>query len=101
MLFHHAAQQTRIINRAAKVVPTFAPTTPDKDQSVVLDPRSVGELAQAREHLSVREGLVLDLYYHEELTIQEIAIVIGINELTVLRLQEQAMTTLMGFMAKA
>ena len=101
MLSHHVAQHTRIVNRAAKLIHTLAYPNLAGDRAVSLDSSFVGKFAHARQQLSVRERLVLDLFHHEELTIQEVATVTGIDELTVLRVHEQAMTILTGFMAKA
>jgi RNA polymerase sigma factor for flagellar operon FliA len=48
-------------------------------------------LADAIDHLPEREGLVIKLYYFEEMTIKEIARVLGVSESRVSQLHTKAM----------
>lgn len=53
-----------------------------------------GELANALKSLPEREGLVLSLYYDEELNLKEIGAVLGVSESRVCQIHAQAMVRL-------
>ena len=57
-------------------------------------------LAKAIERLPERERQVVALYYHEELTMKEISLVLGISEARVCQLHTKAIFRLRGYLAR-
>jgi RNA polymerase sigma factor for flagellar operon FliA len=57
-------------------------------------------LAQAIDKMPYVERTVLSLYYHEELTLREIAKVMDLHESRVSQLKSQAILRLRGYMEK-
>ena len=57
-------------------------------------------LAKAIERLPERERHVVSLYYHEELTMKEISLVLGISEARVCQLHTKAIFRLRGYLAR-
>ena len=57
-------------------------------------------LAKAIERLPERERQVVALYYHEELTMKEISMVLSISEARVCQLHTKAIFRLRGFLAR-
>ena len=57
-------------------------------------------LAKAIDRLPERERQVVSLYYHEELTMKEISLVLGISEARVCQLHTKAIFRLRGYLAR-
>ncbi len=57
-------------------------------------------LAKAIDRLPEKERHVVSLYYHEELTMKEISLVLGISEARVCQLHTKAIFRLRGFLAR-
>ncbi len=56
-------------------------------------------LAKAIDQLSEKERLVISLYYHEELTMKEISLVLHLSEARICQLHTKAVFKLRGFLA--
>lgn len=86
---------------------TRAPTTehadlgrPEWNPAAVADTAELHRLlAEAITELSEREQLVISLYYHEELTMQEIGAVLGVTESRVCQIHTQAIARLRAGLA--
>jgi len=82
---------------------TLVDTVPDADsaspEAVAIDHDQRQRLAQAIDGLPAAERQVVSLYYHEELTMKEIGLVLGVTESRVCQIHAKAMTRLRAAMA--
>ncbi len=58
----------------------------------------VGQLADAIEQLPKREAVLITLYYYEELTMKEIALILGLTESRVSQIHSQTMLRIRGIL---
>ncbi|MDX8404395.1 MAG: FliA/WhiG family RNA polymerase sigma factor, partial [Mariprofundaceae bacterium] len=58
----------------------------------------IGRLAEAIEKLPKREAILLTLYYYEELTMKEVALVLGLTESRVSQIHSQMVLRLRGIL---
>ena len=58
----------------------------------------VSRLATAIDELPKREGVLLTLYYYEELTMKEVALVLGLTESRVSQIHSQMVVRLRGIL---
>jgi len=58
----------------------------------------VNRLAAGIDELPKREGILLTLYYYEELTMKEVALVLGLTESRVSQLHSQMVVRLRGIL---
>jgi len=72
------------------------PNTMPENQTAMSE--FVGHLAEAIEMLPQREGVLLTLYYYEELTMKEVALVLGLTESRVSQLHSQMVLRLRGML---
>jgi len=59
----------------------------------------IGQLGEAIEQLPKREGVLLTLYYYEELTMKEVALVLGLTESRVSQIHSQMVIRLRGMLS--
>ena len=72
----------------------FAASDSDNPAQIVDKAALLEIVADAVERLPERDRLVVSLYYHEELTLQEIGQVLGVTESRVCQIHTQAITRL-------
>lgn len=58
----------------------------------------IGRLAEAIEKLPTREAILLTLYYYEELTMKEVALILGLTESRVSQIHSQMVIRLRGIL---
>jgi len=59
----------------------------------------IGQLGDAIERLPKREAVLLTLYYYEELTMKEVALVLGLTESRVSQIHSQMVLRLRGMLS--
>ncbi len=99
---HISGQQIMTVNGESEAIDVIE-SAPDLDDpnpfDLCLEGEMKGHLAEAIGKLSEREQLILSLYYREELTMKEIAKVVGVALSRVSQIRQAAVTKLREYLA--
>ncbi len=83
---------------ALSMLETIAADDADTPEHQTAVSEFIDRLAEAIEHLPAREQVLITLYYYEELTMKEIALVLGLTESRVSQLHSQMVLRLRAFL---